>query len=416
MKFKIKTLTPIWTGNVNRECTKLRETSILGSLRWWFEAIVRGFGGYACDSVGEVVEKCKFDVDKCEKGANPEELICPVCYVFGTTGWSRRFKLEIDGKLNQISSIIVKASDRKSHRGWFLGTKECGGLLGASKIKIYGDSQLKNVLGLLFELSCSWGIGAKTQDGFGICKFEGQYNVDKAIEKIKELISKYEQTQDNKLLPNLKDFFFVKISIENSERNIREALKNKLFKNNLKESQISVEEFLRHIPKEYKNKFYPTAPLIRYWLRSLFRNGNDDLRYFLFGFVSVKGTPTPICRTHLTHVNKKGEGHFCSKCNRILRDEEIYKKMGSKIFVSHTYKMDNNKWEFKIWSYVPKILPNNESRECILNKLYEEIKENKNFTTVLNLDKNSTAVEWYEVSKERSGISSTEELISNILR
>ncbi len=258
------------------------------------------------------------------------------------------------------------------------------------------------------------GIGAKTQDGFGICKFEGGYNFDESIEKIKELTSKFQGGQNNKLLPKMDDYFFVKVSIEDDiNSNIREILNNKLFKD--PKNQISVEELLQHTPEEYKNKFYPTAPLIRYWLRSLFRSGNDDLRHFLFGFVSVKGTPTPICRIHLTHVNKKGKDHFCSKCKRILRGEEIYEKMGSKIFVSHIYNVDNNKWEFKIWGYVPKILPNNMSREKVLQKLFSEIKENKNFVNVLNLDRDSTAVEWYEVSKERSNISSVEALIGSIL-
>ena len=96
MKVKIKTLTPIWTGDVDKKCSKIKETGIIGSLRWWYEAIVRGFGGCACDSVSEVVKKCELNVEKYKMGARPEELICPVCYVFGTTGWSKRFRLEID--------------------------------------------------------------------------------------------------------------------------------------------------------------------------------------------------------------------------------------------------------------------------------------------------------------------------------
>ena len=155
--------------------------------------------------------------------------------------------------------------------------------------------------------------------------------------------------------------------------------------------------------------------MIRHWLRDLFRNGNDDLKHFLFGFVSIKGIPSPICRIHLTHTSKQGKGYFCPKCKKTLKDDEIYEKMGSKIFVSHIYNVDNNKWEFKIWGYVPKILPNNESREKVLQKLFSEIKENKNFVNVLNLDRDSTAVEWYEVSRVRSDISSVEELISSIL-
>ncbi|HHF52316.1 MAG TPA: type III-B CRISPR module RAMP protein Cmr1, partial [Candidatus Aminicenantes bacterium] len=39
---KIKTLTPIWTGGVGGRCDRLHETGIIGSLRWWYEAIVRG--------------------------------------------------------------------------------------------------------------------------------------------------------------------------------------------------------------------------------------------------------------------------------------------------------------------------------------------------------------------------------------
>lgn len=46
---RIKPLTPLWTGNEKRESKVLRETGILGSLRWWYEAVVRGLGGKACD-------------------------------------------------------------------------------------------------------------------------------------------------------------------------------------------------------------------------------------------------------------------------------------------------------------------------------------------------------------------------------
>jgi CRISPR-associated protein Cmr1 len=419
MNLRIRTLTPLWTGDIERKSEKLRETSIIGSLRWWFETIVRGFGGNACDSVGEVARKCEFNVEEYKKGARPEELVCPVCYVFGTTGWSRRFRLEIDGKLNQLPLIIVKAYERGGHRGWFLGTKESGGLVGTSEVKVYGDSWIKDVLELFLNVSCFWGIGAKTQDGFGICKFEGQYDVDKAIKEIKDLISKFEQSQSSKLLPNMEDYFFVKITVEeniNSNSNIIEVLNNKLFKDS--DNRIGVEEFLQHIPEEYENKFYPTAPLIRYWLRSLFRNANDDLRHFLFGFVAKN-----VHKFCGGEVSKKR----CKRCGKIVGKNEIEKKpklilgdrkcekMGSKIFVSHIYNVDNNKWEFKIWGYVPKVLPNNENREKVLQKLFSEIKENKNFANVLNLDRNSTDVEWYEVSKERSNISSTEELIGSIL-
>jgi CRISPR-associated protein Cmr1 len=72
MLIKIRTLTPIWTGDVNGKCAKLRETSIIGSLRWWFEAIVRGFGGYACDPNSN--RKCELDPRKFKKTRNSKSL------------------------------------------------------------------------------------------------------------------------------------------------------------------------------------------------------------------------------------------------------------------------------------------------------------------------------------------------------
>ncbi|RLG29077.1 type III-B CRISPR module RAMP protein Cmr1, partial [Methanosarcinales archaeon] len=40
----IRTLTPIWTGDADGKCTEIKETGIIGSMRWWYEAIVRGLG------------------------------------------------------------------------------------------------------------------------------------------------------------------------------------------------------------------------------------------------------------------------------------------------------------------------------------------------------------------------------------
>ena len=39
----IKMLAKVWTGNEKRKNDYLRETGLLGSLRWWCEALVRGW-------------------------------------------------------------------------------------------------------------------------------------------------------------------------------------------------------------------------------------------------------------------------------------------------------------------------------------------------------------------------------------
>ncbi|MBK9094822.1 MAG: type III-B CRISPR module RAMP protein Cmr1 [Anaerolineae bacterium] len=44
LNITIRTLTPLWTGGVDGAMDRIHETGILGSLRWWYEAIVRGLG------------------------------------------------------------------------------------------------------------------------------------------------------------------------------------------------------------------------------------------------------------------------------------------------------------------------------------------------------------------------------------
>jgi len=58
VEIKLKTLTPIWTGGADGKCDRLHETGIIGSLRWWYEVLVRGLGGYACDPTSD--NRCEY--------------------------------------------------------------------------------------------------------------------------------------------------------------------------------------------------------------------------------------------------------------------------------------------------------------------------------------------------------------------
>ena len=49
LSIRVHTLTPLWTGGVDGTMDRIHETGILGSLRWWYESIVRGLGGSACN-------------------------------------------------------------------------------------------------------------------------------------------------------------------------------------------------------------------------------------------------------------------------------------------------------------------------------------------------------------------------------
>lgn len=84
MELEIRTLTPLWTGGIEPgKMDRLHETGIVGSLRWWYEAILRGLGGWACDPT---------DVQNCP---DKDGKRCAACELFGCTGWQRKFKLHV---------------------------------------------------------------------------------------------------------------------------------------------------------------------------------------------------------------------------------------------------------------------------------------------------------------------------------
>lgn len=90
--YEFKALTDIWTGAADGTSKRLVRTGLLGSIRWWFEVLVRGLGGSACDPSNK----------NCQ-----DRNHCVVCELFGCTGWARKFRFEVldengDAKADQI--------------------------------------------------------------------------------------------------------------------------------------------------------------------------------------------------------------------------------------------------------------------------------------------------------------------------
>lgn len=173
-EIKIKTLTPLYTGGISGKMDRIHETSIIGSLRWWYESIARGLGGYSCDPVDN---KCKFAINiyrnflkenKTEKKALQAAGLCDACQVFGATGWKRRFNLKIEkdetGRTWEgNASLNVRPPGRT--RGWYLPPGRTGNFV----IKIEGDSKTVHCMATLFLFLEKWGaIGAKNQLGYGL--------------------------------------------------------------------------------------------------------------------------------------------------------------------------------------------------------------------------------------------------------
>jgi len=106
MKVEVKALTDIWTGDAKRQGDRLIGTGLLGSIRWWFEVLVRGLGGKACDPTVKEV-RCP----AANKAPHEPGHHCVVCELFGCTGWARKFRFEVLDQNGQPKQAQIKAGE-----------------------------------------------------------------------------------------------------------------------------------------------------------------------------------------------------------------------------------------------------------------------------------------------------------------
>ncbi len=83
-EWRLKALTDLWTGDADGKAQRTIPTGLLGSIRWWFEVLIRGLGGAACDPS-----------DKTNRCPDQRGKRCVVCELFGCTGWGRKFRFEV---------------------------------------------------------------------------------------------------------------------------------------------------------------------------------------------------------------------------------------------------------------------------------------------------------------------------------
>jgi len=101
-----ETITPLWTGDINGKCTELKPSSIIGSLRFWFEVYCH-FSGIEVKEkedlkykTFEKIRKEAFEKYNKKEITDIEEYIIkklPLTAsskIFGCTGWKSRIKIE----------------------------------------------------------------------------------------------------------------------------------------------------------------------------------------------------------------------------------------------------------------------------------------------------------------------------------
>lgn len=222
----IQTVTPIWTGGSDGKMDRLHETGLMGSLRWWYEVIVRGMGGHACDPSSD--KKCAFDKEKFDKSKEKglplsiclrEAGLCDACQVFGATGWKRRFRLEITNtdlkdvsfpKL-QTSGNRYKKDAAKGKPNWYFSgnAKEGNFTIKITPMREFDPALIHGVLRLIQNHS---GFASKTQLGCGRIRIVNEPNFDR--EKFLNIASNISSVGSDKTFPSLQNMFFLNLSSE----------------------------------------------------------------------------------------------------------------------------------------------------------------------------------------------------------
>ncbi len=190
----LKTLTPLWTGGADGRSDRLHTTGIIGSLRWWYEAIVRGLGGRACDPTSD--ERCP--------GADGQR--CTVCELFGCTGWARKFRFRVLDENEQVIQTaigknvtvvmqFVQARPICDAEKWLLAQSV---YMMATHGSMGGKTTLKP--------QSKSGVG----DDFGLVSLQEQFSLSTNRETVVQYLSDTRWCNPQILLPDLRWFFFVR--------------------------------------------------------------------------------------------------------------------------------------------------------------------------------------------------------------
>lgn len=353
MQVTIKTRTPLWTGGVERKVDRIHETGLIGSLRWWYEAILRGLDGWACDPTEH----------KCD-----EEKRCAACELFGTTGWSRQFRIKVSGKQEaspDLGEIIV--DPRWQERGWRLGS----GILSDRLIITMLPMRLNNMrdlsaLTFLIKSIACWGaLGARTQIGYGVFEMKEIIMNGKvlSVHEIVDTLSIIEHAAQehpapppsDKGIPDIRDFFFARLCLPSG---IQVKQPNWLGKP-------------QYLAAKGKG-FIPIAPAVRYDMRGWFRKESDS--FF----------EKTLCKTE--HSKLKELRHNLMGTIR-------GRPLGSKLFTSHLYQTSDG-WEFRIWGWVPGLTAYQVQREDVMQSIRQRLLSQEFAHKIVGLSQ-PLQVEWH---------------------
>ncbi|RJP46226.1 MAG: type III-B CRISPR module RAMP protein Cmr1 [Anaerolineaceae bacterium] len=238
MNITLKTLTPLWTGGVDQTSDRLHETGLIGSLRWWYEVIVRGLGGDVCDPTSDNLEhRCQFDAKAYEKTKNVEDGligVCPVCRLFGCTSWKRRFELQASATRSEPFWLATNDKQGGFNHWWLSKIYKSGNshvafgelMLIFRWMRGY-ESQHEIMKALLSLVSQLGAIGAKPQYGFGIVHNESSISAIEGLAIVRQnIIEPGPKKALSGAYPSLRDYWLLQCIVPEQDANSQFAALN----------------------------------------------------------------------------------------------------------------------------------------------------------------------------------------------
>lgn len=353
LAFEMQTLTPVWTGNAVQQCDRLHETGLLGSLRWWFEVVVRGLGRRACDPTAD--GKCEYKEKDGVKG------LCAACRVFGATGWRKLFRLEVDLEVDEESTLQpIMDSPEKSlllpsgryhdcrAGGWYILPAHHGTFSLKFHRRRVGGKEEEELFQLLLgtlRLIENWAaIGAKETAGYGV--FEIVNSQDFKLPEQNPLSESQEASDgesDSGNLPDLTGFFFAKVRFRPSESDWWKKFKEVAL---ALDEQPSCSDGKQMQEKQFQewlnNETFPLSPIVRNWLRYTW-------------FQQLKAEHLSLPKEELLFGTVRGD------------------RRRTAIGISHAYQVGENLWEFRLWGHRPPGLKKKKWQEFV-DRLCQAVK------------------------------------------
>ena len=244
MHVTLRLTTPLWTADASKQTRRAVGTGIIGSLRWWYEAIVRGLGGWACDPT-DAAARCPPRNAKVTPG-NVSTVLCPACQLFGATGWAKTFTLSITRRTQLKYPPTSPTQGKNKYWDRRFGPGLSGDIIITILPRRPGDMEtLSLLLGLLEFIRRNAALGAKTGLGYGLFDWKTPPSTLPTADDWVEMLAARASTGrrgPSRRWPDLREMFFVQVSLErewrpsdfvNFKYDLRAAFRGKFRGNNM---------------------------------------------------------------------------------------------------------------------------------------------------------------------------------------